>query len=80
MYPTLIASLSVLIWGSSAAVCRFFNDQIGVFADYIPWMSLGFVNALLQVTIDGRTIISAVLLVLGAIISRYGTLSRATVV
>ena len=45
-------------------------------ADFIPWLSLTFAHVLLGIPVGGRTILSAVLLVAGAIITRYGTLPR----
>ena len=42
-------------------------------ADFIPWLSLLGAHLLLGVDIGPKTILSAVLLVTGAIITRYGT-------
>ena len=45
-------------------------------ADFIPWLSLLSANLLLGVDIGGRTVISAISLVMGAMITRYGTLHK----
>src|SRR6185312_11882518 len=42
-------------------------------ADFIPWLSLLAAHTMLGVTIGNRTIVSALFLVIGAMITRYGT-------
>jgi drug/metabolite transporter (DMT)-like permease len=48
---------------------------LSLFADFIPWLSLIFAALILKVEIGPKTILSAILLVLGAMITRYGTLA-----
>jgi drug/metabolite transporter (DMT)-like permease len=45
-------------------------------ADFIPWISLSFAALFLGSEIGGVTMIAAVTLVAGAMITRYGTLAR----
>ena len=45
-------------------------------ADFIPWLSLAVSHVLLGVEIGNKTILSALCLVAGAMITRYGTLSK----
>jgi len=45
-------------------------------ADFIPWISLGVMHLLLAVPIEISTKISAVVLVIGALIAVVGTLAR----
>jgi drug/metabolite transporter (DMT)-like permease len=46
-------------------------------ADFIPWLSLLAAHLFLHVEIGQRTILAAILLVTGAIITRYGTKQQA---
>jgi drug/metabolite transporter (DMT)-like permease len=45
-------------------------------ADFIPWLSFVTCYLFLNVKIEGKTIIAVILLVLGAMITRYGTLQK----
>jgi drug/metabolite transporter (DMT)-like permease len=45
-------------------------------ADFIPWLSLVSAFFLLHVDIHNKTIFSAIILVIGAMITRYGTLPK----
>ena len=45
-------------------------------ADFIPWLSLFTSYLLLGVTLENKTIIAAISLVAGAMITRYGTLQK----
>ena len=45
-------------------------------ADFIPWVSLLSYGFLYHTTVDAYTVIAALLLVVGAIIARYGTVPR----
>jgi drug/metabolite transporter (DMT)-like permease len=45
-------------------------------ADFIPWLSLFATSILLGVDIGGKTVVSAISLVMGAMITRYGTLQK----
>ena len=45
-------------------------------ADFIPWLSLAAAHVLIGVDIGNKTILSATLLVAGATITRYGTLTK----
>jgi drug/metabolite transporter (DMT)-like permease len=49
---------------------------LSLFADFIPWLSLFAAHAMLGVGLGGRTILSALLLVAGAMVTRYGTLQK----
>jgi drug/metabolite transporter (DMT)-like permease len=46
---------------------------LSLLADLIPWLSLGFTSLMLHVGIGRNAVLSAVFLVLGAMIARYGT-------
>ena len=43
-------------------------------ADFIPWLSLAAANIMIGADIGLTTVVSAILLVFGAMITRYGTL------
>jgi drug/metabolite transporter (DMT)-like permease len=45
-------------------------------ADFIPWLSLLAAHLMLGVSIENKTAFSAILLVIGATITRYGTLKK----
>ncbi len=45
-------------------------------ADFIPWLALAVSHVLLGVDIGSKTILSAICLVAGAMITRYGTLQK----
>lgn len=47
-------------------------------ADFVPWISLTIATFVLGLTVGLTTIAAAILLVVGAMITRYGTLPRAT--
>jgi drug/metabolite transporter (DMT)-like permease len=47
---------------------------LSLMADFIPWLSLVSANLMLHVAIGGGVMVSAVVLVMGAMIARYGTL------
>jgi drug/metabolite transporter (DMT)-like permease len=49
---------------------------LSLLADFIPWLSLAATSLMLHVGIEARTIISAMVLVVGAIMARFGTLAR----
>ncbi len=49
---------------------------LSLFADFIPWISLAAAHILLGVEVGVSTVISAVALVCGAMVTRYGTLAR----
>lgn len=49
---------------------------LSLFADFIPWVSLTAAWLLLQTPITTTTVLSAVTLVAGAMLTRYGTLRR----
>ncbi len=51
---------------------------LSLMADFIPWFSLFFAHMLLGVHIGDKTIVSAVMLVLGAMVTRYGTIGKGT--
>ncbi len=49
---------------------------LSLFADLIPWLSLASANLLLHVSIGSRALTSAVVLIAGAMLARYGTLQK----
>ncbi|HMO18778.1 MAG TPA: EamA family transporter [Oligoflexia bacterium] len=49
---------------------------LSLFADFIPWLSLFFISLLLAIPLENKTILSAFILVVGAIITRAGTLQK----
>jgi drug/metabolite transporter (DMT)-like permease len=49
---------------------------ISLGADFIPWLSLGAAAVLLGIPLEFHTIVSAVTLVVGAMVTRFGTLPR----
>ncbi len=49
---------------------------LSLFADFIPWLSLLTAHFMLGLDIGIKTVLSAVLLVSGAMIARYGTLQK----
>ncbi len=51
---------------------------LSLFADFIPWLSLLSAALLLGVDIGHKTVVSAITLVMGAMITRYGTLQKKT--
>ncbi len=53
---------------------------LSLMADFIPWLSLFFTWLLVGVTIESKTIVSAIALVFGAILTRFGTLPARTTV
>jgi drug/metabolite transporter (DMT)-like permease len=53
---------------------------LSLFADVIPWLSLISSNVMLHIAIGRAAVFSAVLLVAGAILARYGTLQKKPVV
>lgn len=48
---------------------------LSLFADFIPWISLFTATFVLDITLSSSTLLSAALLVLGGMITRYGTLN-----
>ena len=51
---------------------------ISLFADFIPWLSLLVAHVLLTIKIGRPTVLSALMLVVGAIATRYGTALRSS--
>jgi drug/metabolite transporter (DMT)-like permease len=49
---------------------------LSLMSDFIPWLSLLTTNVILGVDIGQKTVLSAVSLVAGAMITRYGTLAK----
>lgn len=49
---------------------------LSLMSDFIPWLSLLTTNVLLSIAISPTTLVSAVSLVAGAMITRYGTLVK----
>lgn len=54
--------------------------MLSLFADLIPWLSLLSASLMLHVAIGHRALFSAVVLVSGAMIARYGTLQKTPLV
>lgn len=53
---------------------------LSLFADLTPWLSLASASLMLHIAIGSKAVFSAVVLVLGAMIVRYGTLQARPVV
>jgi drug/metabolite transporter (DMT)-like permease len=49
---------------------------LSLFADLIPWLSLASTSLMLHISIGSKAVASAVVLVIGAMIARYGTLRK----
>ncbi len=49
---------------------------LSLFADFIPWISLTAAALFLGVEIEFKTVLSVIAMVLGAMITRYGTLNK----
>ncbi|HWZ52334.1 MAG TPA: hypothetical protein VNW54_12810 [Granulicella sp.] len=49
---------------------------LSLFADLIPWLSLGATNLMLHIDLGRNAVFSAGVLVLGATLARYGTLQK----
>ena len=81
-WPVLLFGFCVLQF--VAYLCWDFGMRLGnvvvlsLCADFIPWLSLLGAYLLVGSDIEGKTILSAVCLVLGAMVTRYGTLQKIT--
>lgn len=69
---SVLLSLSYAAWDYSMR--RGNVVYVSLFADFIPWLSLLVAVPISGITLTSRTVVSAMSLVVGAMLTRYGTL------
>jgi drug/metabolite transporter (DMT)-like permease len=74
LFAALFNFIAYLCWDIGLRKGNIFS--LTLLADFIPWMSLAAVSLLLGVELNWRTLMSALLLVAGAVIARLSAMRR----